>query len=335
MLLVVHPHLHRRHTGVSTHAFSMVRALQGHADARAHGTLLEDGLPTISVEEVLDRARAEPVVWHAHRNNELLLGLWLRARRPRLRVVFTRHGDRPPGAFTRLLLRRADAVVALNPFQARDLGVPCTIVPHGVDLARCRPAAAGEPDAWAALGLPGRHGIGVVGRLRPEKGQEDFVRAWAPLAAAHPDWHAALVGAARPRHAAWAQGLADLAKGSLSLVGEQRDIARWYRGFTVLVNPSHSESFGLTVLEGMACGACVVASALPHLSAFVEHGRTGFLYPPGDVAALRDVLEGLLKDPARAKEIGARAARAAKERFGAELEAASLLLLYQRVVAGR
>lgn len=333
MALVVHPHFHHRATGVTRHTFGIVPRLSGH-EVVCVGRLIPPGLPRLELAQVLERARREDVVWHAHRNNELLYGLYLRARRPRLKVVATRHGSYPPSAYTRWLSRQADALITLNAENAGWMQQPSVVVPHGVDTARFSPPAD-RAKAFAALGLGGAHGLGVVGRVRENKGQLDFAQAVGPLLPAFPAWRAALVGLVKPEDRAYAESAKAATQGALVLAGEHQDIERWYQGLSVVVQPSHGESFGLTFLEGMASGCCVVSAKLFHLPDFIEHGRTGFLYPPRDVAALRAILELLLADPARAAEVGARAAAVARARFGIEHEAKAIEAVYAQVLAGR
>ncbi len=266
------------------HVEAMVRAQGELVETRAIGPGLSPTIPRISWRELWRRARREPVVWHAHRNNELLAGLILRLAGRDVRLVFTRHASHPPSAYTRLLFRRADRVVALTEEIARTLDLPAEVVSHGIDFDRFPPPVDREA-AFRELGLGGSHGIGVVGRIRPAKGQGDLVEAIAPLLPSHPGWQVALVGQARPSERAWAATFKDRLGDRLSMPGEQADVARWYRGLSILVHPSHSEGFSLVLIEAMAAGCCVVASALPHVPGVVEHGRTGFLYPPGDVVA--------------------------------------------------
>jgi len=99
----------------------------------------------------------------------------------------------------------------------------------------------------------------------------------------------------------------------------------------VLVQPSRRESFGLVVLEAMAAGCCVVAANLGHLPPLIEHGRTGFLYPPGDAQALAAQLEPLLTDPLRAEAVGRAAAAEVRARHGVTEEVANLRALYGRL----
>jgi mannosyltransferase len=334
MTLVVHPHIHPRRTGVTTHTESIVTALAPHVEAKVWGRTVDPALPHISIPEVLRRAKTEDVIWHAHRNNELLLGHSLKLLRPRLKLVYTRHGSYAPSAFTVQVARTADAVVTLNQGAHQSFKVPSTLVPHGLDLKRMHPPSGARKEAWAKLGLGGTYGVGVIGRVRPNKGQGDFVAAIAPLLAELPEWKPVLVGAARGSHEAWAKTLVEQTGGKLTLAGEHKDSVPWFQGLTILVNASHGESFGLTILEGMAAGCCVIASKLPHVPELIEHGRTGFLYEPKDVNGLRALLAELMRDPARAAAIGKAAAEECVQRFDVAREARQLAELYAQVLSG-
>jgi mannosyltransferase len=347
MPLVVHPHFHARYTGVTRHIEGLVPALGGVRgggseggpqgwEARTAGQALAPGLPRIGLLELLRRARREPLVWHAHRINELLAGQALRLVGRDVRLVFTRHTSKRPSPLTRLLARGAHARVALTREVEEALALPAEVVGHGVDLGQFRPPED-RAAAWARLGVGRRRGLGVVGRVRPEKGQGDFLAALGGgLLRAHPDWQAVLVGMAKGPDRAWVDGLLgglDLGE-QLALVGEQRQVEAWYQGLSVLVHPSFLEGYSLVHVEAMASGCCVVASHLPYLSGLIEHGRTGFLYPPGDVAALRELLAMLLREPERAEAVGRAAAEHARGHCGVEHEARALAALYARVLEG-
>ncbi len=330
-MLVVHPHFHPRRTGVTAHTELIVPALAAHHEARVAGSaVLSSALPRITLAQVLDRAKQEPVVWHAHRNNELLTGLWLRARRPKLKVVATSHAGYPPGRYSRFLYRRADALVTLNDVCAQWVHCPSRVIHHGVDLERFRPPAD-RAQAFTSLGLPGRHAVGVVGRVRAAKGQGDFAAAMQPLWAPWPDWSGALVGLVKPAEQRWAEGLAQQSGGRLQLLGERGDVVPVYQGLSVLVHPSYQEAFSMVLIEAMACGVCVIASALPHVPQVVTDGKTGLLFPPGDVGALRAQLQRVLSNPTLAAQLGAAAADEARRRFGVAAEAQALSEVYASV----
>ncbi len=327
MPLVVHPHFHRRRTGVTAHTELIVPELGHHLETWAVGGHLAASVPRLAWRELWRRLRTEPLVWHAHRNNEMLVGLLLRLLGRRVRLVYTRHGSARPSGLTRWLAARAERLVTLNAQGAEWMGLPSTIVTHGVDLTRFTPPMDREA-AWRALGVGGLRGVGVVGRVRPNKGQGDFVEAIAPLLADFPEWKPVLVGLAKGPDAAWAERLRASTGDALVLAGEHANVVPWYQGLSILVHPSYAEAFSMVLVEAMAAGCCPVVTRLPHVPAVVEHGRTGFLFEPGDVATLRELLRMLLREPERALAVGKNAAEEARARFGVGHEARALARLY-------
>ena len=321
MIPVVHLHFHGRRTGVTRHVEDVARRLP--AEVTGWGPL--SGVRRLPWRGLRARARTGPLVLHAHRNLELLAALLLRAMGRSVRVVFTRHSAGRPSAWTRFLLRRADARLVLTPVALRELGLAAEVVPHGVDVERFSPPAD-RMEAWRALGVGGLRGLGAVGRVRPSKGPQDLAAAWAILGPRLSGWRAVLAGLVTRRWRAFAGGLAGLEQ-----LGEFDDTPALYRGLTVLVQPSRQESFSLVLLEAMASGCCVVAAALPHYPELVEHGVTGFLYPAGDVAGLVGLLEPLLADPSRAEAVGRAAVAEVRARWTLSAEVEALRAVYARM----
>jgi D-inositol-3-phosphate glycosyltransferase len=75
-------------------------------------------------------------------------------------------------------------------------------------------------------------------------------------------------------------------------------LAQYYAAADVLVMPTHYESFGMVVLEAMACGTPVVASRVGGLISTVLDGQTGFLVPVGDAPAFAEAVQKVLATPA-------------------------------------
>jgi glycosyltransferase involved in cell wall biosynthesis len=96
-----------------------------------------------------------------------------------------------------------------------------------------------------------------------------------------------------------------------------------------------SELLGLVALEAMACGTPVIASRVGGLPEVVVDGVTGFLVPPGDVNALRERLDQLLRDPALAQRLGANARELVLERFTWAKVAERCLSAYETLTASR
>jgi glycosyltransferase involved in cell wall biosynthesis len=104
------------------------------------------------------------------------------------------------------------------------------------------------------------------------------------------------------------------------------DLPLLYRSARVLAMPSVeqtcygrtvrvSELLGLVALEAMASGTPVIASRVGGLAEVVQDGQTGFLVPPGDVSALRERLDQVLRDPTLAQRLGDNARALVLERF--------------------
>jgi len=116
----------------------------------------------------------------------------------------------------------------------------------------------------------------------------------------------------------------------------QADELRYYycAGDVAVTTPWY-EPFGLTPLEGMACGRPVIGSAVGGITFTISDGKTGYLVPPRDPAALAERLHTLLADTAQRERMG-HAARARVEReFTWPLVAQRTAVLYEALLAGR
>jgi len=206
-------------------------------------------------------------------------------------------------------LARADAVVAVSQAVYHRLiegGVPGTkmhLIYYGLPL----PALAGEAAGRRALrdqyGIPDTAPlVGVVGRVVPEKGVEDFLQAAAHIAQQLPDVHFAIVGEdecggayrARLAEQVRACGL----DGRVVFTGFRADIPDILHDLDFLVLPSRSsmpEGLPLAVLEALAAGRIVVATRNSGVVEVVRDGVNGFLVPCDDVNALAAALERALR----------------------------------------
>ncbi|HEX8860517.1 MAG TPA: glycosyltransferase family 4 protein [Actinomycetes bacterium] len=232
-------------------------------------------------------------------------------------TVVTDHGL-PGGDWGGLARRLFDRYLTVSRCSARVLGAP---------PERTRVIYGGaDPERFAPDSRTARDGVLFVGRLTPHKGIDRLIRALPPgvplrVAGAGHD--------PRPPERDYPDLLRRLADGRrVEFLGAVPDrlLPELYRGAAVLVLPSVertcygrpvavSELLGLSVLEAMASGTPVVASRIGGLAEVVADGETGFLVPPGDVAALRDRLAQVLSDRRLAARLGEGARRLVLERF--------------------
>lgn len=113
---------------------------------------------------------------------------------------------------------------------------------------------------------------------------------------------------------------------------EPTAVARYYQAADVYVHAARADTFPNTVLEALACGTPVVATAVGGIPEQVDDGRTGFLVPVGDAPALAQRLTQLLSDAELRAQVGGEAARAARERFDLERQADAYLDWYRELV---
>jgi glycosyltransferase involved in cell wall biosynthesis len=189
--------------------------------------------------------------------------------------------------------------------EALGAGVPAerlAYVPHGVDIARFRPANPLErAAARKAAGLAdGTRIVLFVGRLSKEKGVLDLVHAWAQLRP--PGAMLVLVGPDMTGHPldAGAEAREIVARhrlgDSVRFAGPTDDPAEILRTADVFVQPSHYEAFGISVIEAMASGIATVATNVGGMRDFLVAEENALLCEPHDVEGLASQLERALGD---------------------------------------
>jgi D-inositol-3-phosphate glycosyltransferase len=244
----------------------------------------------------------------------------------------------------REVVAAADRLVANTDEEARQLielydADPSRVktVSPGVDLSVFQPGSAAA--ARARLGLPADAVVLMfAGRIQPLKGPDVVLRAAADLLRSSPELAGRLVvvfvGGPSGSEVG-APGRLDALAARLGIAGHvrmeppcpQRDLADWYRAATVVLVPSHSESFGLVALEAQACGTPVVAAAVGGLRTAVRDGFSGILVEGHDTGAWARVLGELIAAPGRLARLS-RGALAHASEFGWPKTADRLIGVY-------
>ncbi len=208
---------------------------------------------------------------------------------------------------------------------------------NGVDTGRFSPAGAGRtPIAECPFAGPDLWLVGTVGRMQTVKAQpllaRAFVRALALQPALRSRLRLVLVGDG-PLRAECEQLLAEGGAAGLAwFAGERADVPDVMRGLDCFVLPSLAEGISNTILEAMATGLPVLATAVGANGELVDEGRSGRLVPAGDVEALASGLVALAADPAAAAAMG-RAGRArVEQRFSLPAMVAAYDAVYQQVL---
>ncbi len=216
------------------------------------------------------------------------------------------------------------------------------VIPNAVNLGDY----AGPVDratVRVSLGVPADAPLLVLaGRISPWKGQHIFVEALAHVRETHPDVYGVIVGLAEeadgPGYARRVQAQAEaLGLGQhLHMAGFRADIPQVLAAADVVVHCSvKPEPFGRVIIEGMAAGRPVVASALGGAAEIIADGVDGLLTPAGDPAVLAAALLRLLADPDQRERLGQAGRSTVARRYQVDAHVRAVHAFYERVLAAR
>lgn len=271
----------------------------------------------VALARALRRERPDALLLHdPHAVSAGLVAARLAGRVP---LVAVRRVDFPlRGAFSKAKYRACDRVIAVS----QAIG---SVVERGGIASHLRLVYEGVPDrapapggaeALAALGVPpGAPVVGNVAALTGHKDHATLVEAMALLRLRAPEARLVIAGEGELRPALEAQvrerGLGD----RVIFAGFRRDLDRLLPAFSIFCLSSRLEGLGTSLLDAMAFGLPVVATAAGGIPEAVADGVTGRLAPPGDPAALAEALADLLRDEERRQAFGAAGRRRFLERF--------------------
>jgi alpha-1,6-mannosyltransferase len=221
------------------------------------------------------RRRGIPVVAFYHSNLPQIIGR--RAGGLSERVV---------GRYIRWMYERFDVVFAPSRLMCtylNHLGIPHTLYqPLGVDADVFRPERR-TPDLRQKLGLPSESRVLIfAGRLAPEKNLPVMLQAFARLG--NP-YHLLMIGGDHPARPASNVTILPYRKDS-------RELAQWFASVDALVHAGTKETFGLVILESMACGRPVVAANAGAIPEFVDES-VGLLAKPNSAESLAEAIAAL------------------------------------------
>ena len=294
--------------------------------------------------------RERPAIVHTHTSKAGFIGR-LAARiahvpavihQPHGHIFYGYYGRRKTDVFTVLERRAArwtDRIVTLTErgteeHLAHGIGAPgqYVAVPSGVPTAELRAGAPTRAQARARLGLDAdAFVVAGLGRLIRIKGFDLVVQALPAILAEIPSTRVLLIGDGPDRDqlaaTAASLGVAD----RLLLVGGTPDVASCLVAADAVAMPSRNEGMGRVLVESMALGLPVVASAVGGIPAVVTDGECGLLVEPDDVAALAAALVQLGRDIGLRRKLGEAAVSRAEE-FSTPVAERRMLAVYEALV---
>ncbi|MBK7704324.1 MAG: glycosyltransferase family 4 protein [Acidobacteria bacterium] len=273
------------------------------------------------------RERGIEVV-HAHTGRDYIPASLVCRMSKGVKFVLTRHVLFPLKPFNRVALRNLSKAIAVSGAVARNLR---DIFP--VEKIACIPNGIAAPDADPATRLPNREEfrffheipfdapvVGTIGELKPLKGQRDFVLAANELAGANPDVRFVVVGSDNSATGEFRRELKRLVKvfgieDRFLFLDWVEDLSPLFAALDVFVSPSHSESFGLAILEAMACGVPIVATETEGAKELLGRRSGGLIVPVGEPLKLAEAIRELIGNPEKRNALAESARTSALENF--------------------
>jgi glycosyltransferase involved in cell wall biosynthesis len=280
---------------------------------------------------------------HAHLARDYPLAAFAARRASGAQLILTRHVLFPLSRVHKVLLRRVKRVIAVSQAVADGLIAQdifernkIVLIHNGVDFDRFAQTTENDSAEWQKIGA--RLCVGTIGELAPIKGQESFLRAAAIVSSRRDDVDFVIAGEDKSRTGE-NRRLLERTIDELNLRRRVRidgwadDVVELLRTFDVFVSASHSESFGIAMVEAMASGVPVVATITAGAREIIDEDKTGLLVPIGDEEALADAICKLLDDPQRRARLADDARRMVSERFSLDRMVARTEQVYQDVLA--
>ena len=204
---------------------------------------------------------------------------------------------------------------------------------NGLDTGLFRRGSKQLPPALAGASIV----IGVVCALRPEKGLPTLVEAFAKTLSSYPADRRS-----RIRLAIIGSGpmLGPLQQRSVELGVREychfepstADVTSWLRAIDIFVLPSLSEALSNSLMEAMACGCAVVASAVGGNPELVSDRATGFLFQAGNASELAECLKRLIADEDLRARFGAASSDRVRQHFSLETSVRRMQDIYDELL---
>ena len=263
----------------------------------------------LSAMKIAEFAREKNIdIIHAHAARDYVPASIACHAAKRSRFVLTRHMLSPLKPFNKFALKNLSKAIGVSEFVGKELrsvfpARKVAVIPNGLDLGHLRDSASLRAEFRSVHDIPADTPlVGTLGELREAKGQRDFILAAAEIVKDMPDCEFVITGLDHTLDKSFRRELRRLAgvlgiRDKILWLDWLDDTAPFYAAIDVFVSPSHSESFGLAILEAMIRGTPVVATATE--GAMELLGPDAELVPVSDPVALASAVREMLTDTAR------------------------------------
>jgi len=223
-------------------------------------------------------------------------------------------------------------------FLSDKVGVPLqriSTIYNGIPTERYKPSSAVRVNIRLALGMTtDQPVVGTVGNLYPVKGQTFLLQAMSSVVRHWPDCRLIIAGRGDLESALKNEAKELGIERNVLFLGYRPDVSELLQAMDVFVLPSLSEGLSLSILEAMAAGTPVVATAVGGNPEIILDGQTGHLVPPGSGDALAEKILHLLENPTLAREVGQRSRLHVMQQFSLSQMVNRYLLQYVELLGG-
>ncbi len=274
---------------------------------------------------------------HAHMARDYPLAALAVGRDSGARLIITRHVLFPMSKLHRITRRRVASVIAVSQAVAlvvHEQGIfrndQINVVHNGIDVAKFRSRGTKQ--------FTGRLRVGILGELTPNKGQIEFLRAAEIVAAEIDNVDFIIAGRDNSRNGDYGRQVKGVIEGSkfrdrVQLIESRIDVADFLAGLDVVVSASRSEAFGLAIVEAMAAGVPVVATATAGAGEIIRDNEMGHLVPISDVSEMAAAISLLLRDPVARQQISQSARRMVTRSFSLERMVSDTEAVYREALS--
>lgn len=310
-------------------------AVRPHSPIPRHLQLSANRIFTLPLRNALDVRSAHELerfvrrngieIVHAHMARDYSLASYAARRNSKTKFIATRHVLFQLNRLHRHTLAGATRVIAVSNAVAHELRASdvvnekqIAVIRNGIDVERFSRARASfdRVQFLRSMGFPvDCLLVGSIGELRTLKRHDDFIRAAAIVAARFPETRFVLAGIGEVQKQLEALvnelGLSE----RFYFLGWLDDAEKLLCAMDVFVSASETESFGLAIVEAMAAGTAVVATATEGAREVIDNGNTGVLVPIGNVEHMARSVIDLLSDPEKRRAIATQSVKSAAKNF--------------------
>ncbi len=242
----------------------------------------------------------------------------------------------------KFLYNRLTVAFAISEVIRTNLLDTCPLTPekiellhNGTDTSRFDPDKFDKYKVRKEFGVPGS-GIaaGMLARFSPGKGHEEFIEAASVLSKKYPDLYFLIVGEASRGEEAYAESIKKLAAESgarnIIFTGYRSDTPDVLAALDIFVFPSHSEAFGIALVEAMSMAKPAVCSAADGVLDIVVDNETGLLFEKKNAKDLELKLEQLVKSKDLRERLGVNARKRAIAMFDMEYLTDRVISFYNK-----